>query len=40
MPIGICFHRHTAAHFRGAANGTLMGQEKVGVFRDRDDEIS
>ena len=33
-------HRHTAAHFRGDENGTLMGQERVGVFRDADDNIS
>lgn len=35
----LLLHKHTAAHFKGAENGTLMGQEKVGVFRDRDDFI-
>lgn len=32
-------HKHTAAHFKGSENGTLMGQEKVGVFRNSDDYI-
>lgn len=33
-------HRAACKHFRGAKNGVLMGQEKVGVFRDSDDPIS
>ncbi len=32
-------HKVACAHFKGAENGTLMGQEKVGVFRDVDDKI-
>jgi len=33
-------HRVLCSHFRGEANGTLMGPEKVGVFRNSDDYIS
>ena len=32
-------HNQTCGHFKGAANGTLMGPEKVGVFRDTTDYI-
>lgn len=35
----LMLHKHTAGHFKGAANGTLMGQEKVGVFRNTDDNL-
>jgi hypothetical protein len=35
----LALHRQTAAHFKGISNGTLMGQEKVGVFRNTDDII-
>jgi Leucine-rich repeat (LRR) protein len=30
-------HKVACGHFAGDANNTLMGQEKVGVFRDKDD---
>jgi hypothetical protein len=33
-------HKVACGHFRGDATGTLMGQEKVGVFRNVDDMIS
>ncbi|MBS0605092.1 MAG: Fic family protein [Verrucomicrobia bacterium] len=33
-------HRHTCAHFNGDPSAFLMGQEKVGVFRDIDDYIN
>jgi hypothetical protein len=29
-------HKQTAGHFRGALNGTVMDQDKVGIFRDVD----
>jgi Leucine-rich repeat (LRR) protein len=32
-------HRHTCAHFDGDSDVCLMGQEKVGVFRNSDDPI-
>ena len=32
-------HRQTCAHFNGDKKSFLMGQEKVGVFRDTDDVI-
>lgn len=32
-------HRHTCAHFNGDPAAFLMGQEKVGVFRNSDDSI-
>src|SRR5581483_7159556 len=32
-------HKHTCAHFNGDPSAFLMGQEKVGVFRDSDDPI-
>ncbi len=32
-------HKHTCAHFNGDLSAVLMGQEKVGVFRDIDDGI-
>lgn len=32
-------HRHTCAHFNGDPSAFLMGQEKVGVFRNSDDPI-
>lgn len=32
-------HKLVCSHFRGEETNTVMGQEKVGVFRDIDDEI-
>ena len=32
-------HRHTCAHFNGDPSAFLMGQEKVGVFRNSDDPV-
>ncbi len=32
-------HKHTCAHFNGDPTAFLMGQEKVGVFRDTDDGL-
>lgn len=32
-------HKHTCAHFNGDPSAFLMGQEKVGVFRNSDDNI-
>jgi len=36
----LTLHRIACGHFKGDANGTLMGPEKVGVFRDKTDIIS
>jgi hypothetical protein len=33
-------HRIACSHFKGESNGTLMGQEKIGVFRELTDTIS
>ncbi len=35
----LLLHKHTCAHFNGGP-AVLMGQEKVGVFRDSDDQIA
>lgn len=32
-------HQCVAGHFKGAEGGTLMGQEKVGVFRNTEDKL-
>ncbi len=36
----LSLHKHTCAHFNGDPSAFLMGQEKVGVFRNSDDFIS
>ncbi len=33
-------HRHVAAHFNGAATTTIVGQEKIGMFRNSDDHTA
>lgn len=35
----LALHRAACSHFKGKETSTLMGQEKVGVFRDIDDLI-
>lgn len=36
----LLLHKHTCAHFNGDPTAFLMGQEKVGVFRNSDDYIN
>ena len=36
----LSLHKAACGHFKGKANNTLMGQEKVGVFRNSEDIIT